>query len=261
VVTPHWTGVFGCGDGFYAINGEVVEIPPRPGNQPEYLAYKLLSEIPKGFEQVGLKVLKVVDTLKVSSVVIATDGIEPIATRSIHGFSLAQVWESPQFRDPEVLMNNFNRLSEDKVECQLDNSVYPPQGQVAITPGIFADDTTLVYTVRNPGEMLPVEWSDYRRAHGLKLGQASPKTSVEWFGSAPKSRNEAIAASVAVEQEDQGGWVSINPKVQPVRTKRQRSLLRVCTALLKWIFRRTKTNVPKDTKQHASLFSGSKKER
>jgi hypothetical protein len=261
VVTPHWTAVMGCGDGFYAINGEVVEIPPRPGNQPEYLAYKLFSQIPKGFERIGIKVLKAVDTLDVSSVVIATDGIEPIARRRNQGFSLADVWEKPQFRDPAAVLSELSRLSEDRVESQMDKSVYPPQGRVVTIPGIFADDTTIVYLVRDRDVLLPAEWITYRTARGLKLPEALRKSTTSWFGFGRKSNIQTTEPSVAIEPQSLANPYVIDTQVAIAETKRKRSLFGICVTLLEFLFRTPKSGVPKNTQQRSSQLSNSKKER
>jgi len=75
LITPVDTIVFHAGDGFFAINGATERIGPYRDNAPPYLAYALL-----GGPEPSFTIAQRVPTGEVESILIATDGAEPLVS-------------------------------------------------------------------------------------------------------------------------------------------------------------------------------------
>ena len=67
---------FGCGDGYIVVDDEVTELKALKSNTPEYLAYRALYSVPVGYENVGLRVLKIVPLDKIAKgILVCSDGV------------------------------------------------------------------------------------------------------------------------------------------------------------------------------------------
>ncbi len=182
LVTPTWTAVLGCGDGFYAVNDTLNQISPRSDNQPEYLTYRAFSPPPKGFETVQLKVLTVVDdVLGVKSIMLGTDGVEPLKTPRPYKagtVALADSWLKPEFREPEALMAMLTAVTEPQMTLVPEER---PGGGILVKPvyrpNPCDDDVTMVVLVRNPAVSLPQAWVDYRTRYMPKAAESAAVTS------------------------------------------------------------------------------------
>lgn len=73
VITAEETLIFHAGDGLFAVNGEMRQIGPYAGNAPPYLTYALAGAIEPAFTIADRR-----ETAAVESVLIATDGAEPL---------------------------------------------------------------------------------------------------------------------------------------------------------------------------------------
>ena len=127
VITPQETALFAIGDGVFALNGEVITIPPFPNNAPPYLGYGLITDalsdmklvdcqtraFPCDFRRRGVarqfRVHRQLPTSEVQSILIGTDGVEDlmgVADKCLPGKSgrvgeIAQYWEDDSnFRNP-----------------------------------------------------------------------------------------------------------------------------------------------------------------
>lgn len=151
VVTPSHTLVFSAGDGVWALNGHVQTLGPFPGNAPPYLAYGLLPD-----SAVPLVRDAFVPTSEVESLLLGTDGVGDLARLAEHLVPerdepvgpLSQFWSEPRyFRNPDALRRRLALLSRESVRVE------PVSHRLVRTPGLLADDTTLVVLRRRPGEV------------------------------------------------------------------------------------------------------------
>lgn len=129
VITPKKTTVFHCGDGSYAVNGEVTNLGPFPNNAPPYFAYRTLRMDP------DLQIQAVeFDTADVESVAVATDGTDyvPDYPRTLEDWISADA----VFSNPDALRRRLAVMNRERVENGL------------LIPGPLKDDTTLVIARR-----------------------------------------------------------------------------------------------------------------
>ncbi len=79
VITPQSSFIFSAGDGYYALNGNLYELPAMQGNRPPYLTLSLLdSRFPT-----QLSIHQEVHSAEISSILLATDGFGEIAHQEI----------------------------------------------------------------------------------------------------------------------------------------------------------------------------------
>jgi hypothetical protein len=149
VVTPAQTLVFSAGDGVWALNGQVHPLGPFPHNAPPYLAYGLLSPGAAPLEQQAL-----VPTGEVVSLLLGTDGAAdlpglaearvPEREEAVGPFS--QFWtEDRYFQNPDALRRRLALLGRESVRAEF------AARRLVRTPGLLADDTTLVVLRRRMG--------------------------------------------------------------------------------------------------------------
>jgi hypothetical protein len=149
VITPEWTFVFNCGDGYYGVNGDVNQIGPFDKNAPPYLAYALTGSalLDKGRDALDLKIQALRRTSEVTSIWIATDGVEDLIKAKeafIPGQKrfvgpLEQIWTDPAFLNPALLQRWLNLAN---------NFVPVTSGFPHPSIGRLSDDTTIVAAIR-----------------------------------------------------------------------------------------------------------------
>lgn len=166
VITPLWSAVIGCGDGYVGMNGNIQELLPRMGNQPDYLSYRLFSEEVSGFENLSLKVLREVDTLDLTSLFVATDGVGPVAQARKRGFTLSDLWTDGKYLNADEAQRTFELLGKDR-EVVVTDRLSGTQ-KVRREKGLFTDDATLVVVIRKPDSALPASWIEYRQTYGAE---------------------------------------------------------------------------------------------
>lgn len=130
VITPTKTTVFHCGDGSYAVNGQVTNLGPFPNNAPPYFAYRTLRMNP------GLEIGTVeFATEDVESVAVATDGTDYFADypETLRG------WLSTDavFQNPDALRRRLAVMNRERIMNGL------------LIPGPLKDDTTLAIARRS----------------------------------------------------------------------------------------------------------------
>lgn len=145
---------FSIGDGYIVVNGIIERKGPFANNQPPYIAY----DIP-GNEFLSEKdelrfVLTCIPIEKVSSALIATDGLEdfieaeyaPIPGRDEHVGPLSQFWEHDIYiKNPDVVRRKLARINTSVPTCSYSNE----EGHTKRTEaGLLRDDTTLIVIVR-----------------------------------------------------------------------------------------------------------------
>ncbi|MDJ0616230.1 MAG: protein phosphatase 2C domain-containing protein [Calothrix sp. MO_192.B10] len=149
VITSQETALFAIGDGVFALNGEVITIPPFPNNAPPYLGYGLITDAVLDMKAVDcqFRVHRQVPTSEVQSILIGTDGVEDligVADKCLPGKSdrvgeIAQYWEDNiYFRNPYGLNRRLALISHNSIKPDWEARRLIKQN------GLLADDTTLV---------------------------------------------------------------------------------------------------------------------
>jgi hypothetical protein len=149
VITPARTLVFSAGDGLWALNGQVHPLGPFPNNAPPYLAYGLLSSGAVALERQAL-----VPTDEVMALMLGTDGAADLAKLSAARMPerdepvgpLSQYWTDERyFQNPDALRRRLALLSRESVRADF------TAHRLVRTPGLLADDTTLIVLRRRMG--------------------------------------------------------------------------------------------------------------
>jgi hypothetical protein len=149
VITPARTLVFSAGDGLWALNGQVHPLGPFPNNAPPYLAYGLLSSGAVALERQAL-----VRTDEVMALMLGTDGAVDLAKLSAARMPerdepvgpLSQYWTDERyFQNPDALRRRLALLSRESVRADF------TAHRLERTPGLLADDTTLIVLRRRMG--------------------------------------------------------------------------------------------------------------
>jgi hypothetical protein len=143
-ITPEHVLVFSCGDGVYAVNGDVTVIPSFPDNMPPYLAYRFLkNSIDPGLVRFDTRALRPVED--VSSVLVGSDGLTdfirhadtplPLLTTSLGPIS--QFWEQDRFiTNPDMIRRRLALANREHIV------------DAVIAGGLLPDDTTLMLARR-----------------------------------------------------------------------------------------------------------------
>lgn len=146
LITPAQTVIFAIGDGVYALNGQVTQLGPFPGNAPPYLAYALLDaaaclpELWAAAQQ--FRIVASMPTAAVQSLLIGTDGLLDLIARAEQPLPgtdeplgpLAQFWENEHYLDnPDAIRRRLVRAN---------SQALLPDGRLA--HGLLPDDTTLL---------------------------------------------------------------------------------------------------------------------
>lgn len=143
LITPSTTFFYSLGDGVVALNGQVRELGPFPGNEPPYLAYDLTGTSQSSSSMINVSCIPTKD---LESFLIGTDGLLHFlkhAHRSEPGRSelvgsLSQFWEYDRyFANPDMVRRKLVRVNRDVHRMDDD-------GFLTHEPGLLPDDTTLV---------------------------------------------------------------------------------------------------------------------
>lgn len=144
VIAGDRAAVFSLGDGLVAINGEVTQLGPFPGNAPPYLGHALLGE--ETMMDTRLVVHRTMAAREVESVVVASDGAAEwldVCARCLPGTTesvgpLAQLWQDDRFFEhPDALRRKLSRMNRAFVRPVWDDR------RMAKEPGLLEDDTTI----------------------------------------------------------------------------------------------------------------------
>jgi len=146
ILTREVTSIFSLGDGYYALNGQVVSLGPLPENAPPYLAYGLLSAF-GGSKDIRFKIQRTVPTEEVRSILLGTDGVEYILKHETSFYPgkrdpigpLSQFWENDEFfNNPDQVRRTLALMNKEGTQIDWENrrvDKYQP---------LLSDDTTLV---------------------------------------------------------------------------------------------------------------------
>jgi hypothetical protein len=150
LVSPDTTWLFYAGDGLIAVDGEIRSLGPFPENRPPYPAYTLIDS---AFAATPELLRYTVERREgpVQSVAVGTDGalqLLKLEGRPIPGSDelvgpLAQFWtEGRYFSNKDALRRRLARINSQSLT--LDRLNRP-----TLSPGLLADDTTLVVARRH----------------------------------------------------------------------------------------------------------------
>ena len=148
---------FSIGDGVLAVNGEILNIGPFPGNEPPYLAYGSL--VASSLEATNPELLQfhihhVLPTKELESVMVGSDGIEQARIaeiRALPGLTepfgpLSQFWtEDRYFKNPATVQRRLAQAN--RCVSRMD---WASRTRTEET-GLLPDDTTLVVARRRTG--------------------------------------------------------------------------------------------------------------
>lgn len=149
IVTSKTTVVFSIGDGLFAINGNMTQVGPFPGNAPPYIAYALLPSVFNyDCELLKFKIHAVVPTESVESLLIATDGLNELIGKDstmLPGKNrllghLSQLWSDDRFFDDtehELITPWLRQVNSEVVKLNCN-------AQLERSSGLLSDDTTLI---------------------------------------------------------------------------------------------------------------------
>lgn len=139
---------FALGDGVIAINGEVVDLGPFPGNAPPYLGYGLIGDSlqDRSLGDQPFTIIRQLPLAELEHFLIGTDGVidliaqaghnQPGSTQPVGG--IEQFWtQDSMFANPELVSRRLKLIARD----------WPRHNP---EPGRLPDDTTIVVGRRVP---------------------------------------------------------------------------------------------------------------
>jgi len=145
VIRKDATCIFSCGDGFFAVNGELQELSPFDGNCPQYFVYNLTgSDIT---DELKIQRHHIIPTSEVHSLMIGTDGVGDLIKAAEKPFPAQKRLVGPieQFWSDDDYFNNLARMQQ---VLNLANTERKranwEERNLDISPGLLSDDTTLI---------------------------------------------------------------------------------------------------------------------
>ena len=155
LITSQASYLFSIGDGFIAVNGEIIRVGPFANNTPPYLAYELVSS---SIDRDLLKfhVHKTIGTEEVQSILIGTDGVfdlENSEEKKIPGKEdlvghISQFWQDKRYyNNPDMIRRSLSLINRcvTRIPRGEDSSL-----KIQHENGLLPDDTTIVAIRRIP---------------------------------------------------------------------------------------------------------------
>jgi len=147
IIREKYTTIISIGDGTVAVNGDVKRLGPFENNAPPYIAYNAIKECVKLNDDCGFKIVKIVPTSEVETILIGTDGLDDLEdaeNKKIPGKDemvgpLSQFWKNDlYFRNPHAINRRLTLIN--RTHIKLDK-----YGQgIRREMGHLRDDTTMI---------------------------------------------------------------------------------------------------------------------
>lgn len=157
VVSPTTTVLFNIGDGYFIINGMVIQLPPRAGNYPDYIAYNMVS----GEEKREFN-LRTYSTATIKTLVVATDGFKnvldahgknfPGEVRLVPDFSQVGLIPDLCWANENLLQGCFNLMASPQARLLVSDG----KTRMVKHPPLLGDDVTMIALVPTP-PLIPVK--------------------------------------------------------------------------------------------------------
>jgi hypothetical protein len=149
VIREDTTCVFSCGDGFFAVNGQLQEIGPFEGNKPPYLVYGLTGSEITDTNAALLNIQRnhIIPTSELHSLMIGTDGVGDLVNLAEKSFPaqekligpIEQFWsDDVYFANPSWMRNTLTTINTEKKRVNWN------ERDVQRFPGLLPDDTTVI---------------------------------------------------------------------------------------------------------------------
>lgn len=122
--------IFHLGDGYYAVNGTLIEITSPIKNTPEYFSYNLLSTVPTQPLYYEFILSEIIPLSEVEHFLLATDGLRefircekyliPMETESVG--NLLDLYDDYYFKNETALQRKLNKINTPAVLLRRDNN-------------------------------------------------------------------------------------------------------------------------------------------
>jgi hypothetical protein len=146
VITNDYVAIGSVGDGVYALNDEVKNIGPFPGNAPPYSSYGIVpNAVERKFRKPRFSIHEIISTNNFHSLMIGSDGVEDLLAseeKNVPGKDeligpLKQFWtEDKYFSNKMALQRRLVRINKEVVKVE--------NGVATRHLGHLRDDTTMV---------------------------------------------------------------------------------------------------------------------
>lgn len=153
VVTKAETVIAGIGDGYYAVNDELVELGPFPGNAPPYPVYGLTgsSLLDHAPELLHFTIHRTLPTDEVETLAVMSDGVKYLIDAQGTPMpknpqarvpALAQFWREDRFtKNPDNIRRQLALINIEVITSS-------PDGKPHLRTGMLKDDTTIIVVQR-----------------------------------------------------------------------------------------------------------------
>ncbi len=163
IVTEKETVIAGIGDGYFAVNDELVELGPFAGNAPPYPVYALTgsSLAAHALELLRFTIHRSVLTEEVETLVLMSDGVKYLIEaegtpmpKNPHALvpPLSYFWSDERFvKNPDNIRRQLALINIETISST-------PEGKPYLRTGMLKDDTAIVVVRRMPpDDTLPEE--------------------------------------------------------------------------------------------------------
>lgn len=168
VVTQEKTIFFSIGDGEAYLNGHLFKFGSFPNNAPPYFAFLLLNKNSRPFcaSMLNFSVDKIVETEKIETLLVGTDGIEELRKRAKDNIpgkkivvgDISEWWKNDKyFSNKDAIRRQLFMINSDVAKAR-----YEQNGQIQKIErfsGLLRDDTSMIVLRRKIGGDL-IEYCD-----------------------------------------------------------------------------------------------------
>ena len=144
---------FSIGDGYFVINGQVIQRESGEDNAPPYIAYDLMPDSvfqnPEDLRCRNVTKYECHRLEDIDSIIIASDGLRDILSKEGHSYpgredkiipSVIDLCGDDYFKNPAKVQRELNLMNTEKIKIM-------ENGDISRFSGVLSDDTTL-YVIR-----------------------------------------------------------------------------------------------------------------